>query len=118
MKKPIEHDFCSTLKFLRITKNMTQNDLSKVLGVTRTSISGYERGDRRPEFNMIIKMADFFNVSIDVLFGRKQEGDDLRRIRRETLQLRLKLKRVIEDLENVYALIQGGHIDIHYEELN
>lgn len=48
----------------------TQRQVAKALGVTPQAISFYERGLREPGIDELIKMADFFEVSIDYLVGR------------------------------------------------
>lgn len=48
----------------------TQRQVAKALGVTPQAISFYERGLREPSIDELIKMADFFEVSIDYLVGR------------------------------------------------
>ena len=52
---------------------MTQEDLAKVLGITRDSISLWEIGKRIPDTQYIIKLADFFGVSTDYLLGRSDD---------------------------------------------
>lgn len=64
--------FRERLKMLREESGMTQQDLASVLNITRTSVSGYERGDRKPEFDMIIKIANTFNKPVDYLLGRTE----------------------------------------------
>lgn len=59
------------LKELRIKKNLSQNKLSKLLGITRTTYANYEQGSREPSIKMIIKFCNFFNVSADYLIGRR-----------------------------------------------
>lgn len=58
------------LKNLREEKHYTQEELAKVLHTSRSRISMYEQGKRQPDFEMQETIADFFNVSIDYLFGR------------------------------------------------
>lgn len=59
------------LKELRREKNMTQEDLGKILGVTKVSISGYEKGTRIPSMETLINILDIFMVSADYLLGRE-----------------------------------------------
>lgn len=61
--------FGSRLKELRINKKMSQNELAKKLNVTQKTISNYEKNERFPDEHMIVKIATFFNVSTDWLFG-------------------------------------------------
>ena len=53
------------LKFLRKKNRLTQHDVANALHISQTSVSKYERGESEPDLEMVIKMADFFKVSID-----------------------------------------------------
>lgn len=61
------------LKNLRKEKNLTQKDLAQKLGLSQASISDWEVSKVEPSIDMLIKLADFFETSIDVLVGRKYE---------------------------------------------
>ncbi|AEM79783.1 helix-turn-helix domain-containing protein [Thermoanaerobacter wiegelii] len=62
--------FSDRLKELRKEKNLTQEDLAKILGISRSTIAGYETERKEPDYETLKKIADFFNVSIDYLLGR------------------------------------------------
>ena len=49
---------------------MTQTELAKKLGLTRSSLSMYELVEREPGFEILEAFADFFNVDMDYLLGR------------------------------------------------
>ena len=53
------------LKTLRKKNRITQRNLADALHISQTSVSKYERGESEPDLDMIIKMADFFGVTID-----------------------------------------------------
>lgn len=57
---------------LRIQNNMTQNKLSKKLGIDRTTLAHYEMGKRTPGIDILWEIADIFGVSIDELIGRNE----------------------------------------------
>lgn len=61
------------LKELRKLKNLTQRELAKQIGITQPALSNYEDG-RNPEISILIKLADYFNVSVDYLIGRKPKN--------------------------------------------
>jgi len=59
------------LRELRKENKMSQEDLGKLLGVTKVSISGYENGTRIPSLEILNGMLDVFGVSADFLLGRE-----------------------------------------------
>lgn len=58
------------LKELRKSKNLSQTTLAKELNINQNSISRYENSEREPGISELIKIADFFEVSIDYLLER------------------------------------------------
>ena len=62
--------FDRILKLLRTEKKMSQQELADALGIPKSSINMYERGERQPNFEVLETIADFFNVDIDYLLGR------------------------------------------------
>jgi transcriptional regulator with XRE-family HTH domain len=63
--------FNDVLKKLRIDKKMSQEDLAKDTGLTRSAIGMYEGGNREPNFDTLELLADYFNVDIDYLLGKE-----------------------------------------------
>lgn len=63
-------DFPTKLKQLRFTLNCTQAQMAEFLGVTVRGYRNYELGAREPELSILIKLADYFHVSLDELVGR------------------------------------------------
>ena len=51
-------------------KEISQLKLSIELNMSQNTISRYETGDREPGINELIKLADYFNVSVDYLLER------------------------------------------------
>ena len=58
------------LRQLREENKLSQKELAKYLGVTGRTISYYEYGKRFPSPETLNRIADYFNVSLDWLFGR------------------------------------------------
>ena len=59
------------IKDLREDRDLTQKDLGNALGkIPQRTISGYETESTEPPKEMWIKIADFFEVSVDYLMGR------------------------------------------------
>ncbi|WZL82645.1 helix-turn-helix transcriptional regulator [Vallitaleaceae bacterium 9-2] len=63
----VTYEFSERIKELRLKKNLTQTELSKLLSVSKSTISMYENGNREPDLKTLKAIADFFNVSIDYL---------------------------------------------------
>ena len=60
------------LKQLRADRGVSQIKLAMDLNVNQNSISRYESGLREPDYNTLIKIADYFKVSIDYLLYRTE----------------------------------------------
>ncbi len=60
------------IKELRENKNLTQSQLSKILGVSPSTIGMWEQNRRSPDNESLKKIADLFDVSIDSLLGRSE----------------------------------------------
>ena len=60
------------IKELRKEKNISQIKLALDLGLNQNSVSRYESGERQADYQTLIKIADYFNVSLDYLLGRTE----------------------------------------------
>jgi len=58
------------LKSLRETLNISQSKLSKLAGTTQSTINRYEQGETSPSVKTFLWYADYFDVSLDYVFGR------------------------------------------------
>lgn len=63
-------NFGTHLKALRKSKNITQKQLAINIGASESGVQNYELGTRKPTYDMLIALADYFDVSIDYLVGR------------------------------------------------
>lgn len=64
-------NFGTILKKLRKDYKYTQEQLADRLGVANSTVSMYERGERFPDYEMMIAISDIFNVDMNVLYGKK-----------------------------------------------
>ncbi len=64
-------DLGKNLKYLRKTFHLTQAEISEKIGVSRVNYTRYENNKVRPDYETVIKIADFYDVSLDELFDRK-----------------------------------------------
>lgn len=100
-------EFKDILKKLRLEKGLTQNDLSKITGLTRSAIGMYELGKREPSFEVLEQLADFFNVDMNTLLGKK-EHENTEFTARDERDIKKHLDKALENLENDEALMFDG----------
>lgn len=62
--------FSERLVLLRNEKKLTQEKFAEIIGVSKSTISMYENGNRTPSFEIEEKIADYFNVDLEFLRGR------------------------------------------------
>ena len=73
----IDSSFASTLKQLRINKKLTQEELSKEINVSTSTIGMYETSKREPNFEVLKKISNFFNISLDnLILGEKSNNSE------------------------------------------
>lgn len=58
------------IRQLRESENIQQNDFAKKIGVSNVVLSRYESGERRPDYDTLENIADYFEVTTDYLLGR------------------------------------------------
>lgn len=66
----------SNIRFLRKSKGLTQEEFALQLGITRAQVGAYEEGRAKPAYETIIKMANFFSLSLDALITKNLETGD------------------------------------------
>ena len=57
----------SNLKYLRLQKSMSQEQLADNLGITRSRLGAYEENRNEPSIDLLISISDFFHVAVDAL---------------------------------------------------
>ena len=66
-------DFGAHLKELRKSRGITQKQLALAISASERGIQQYELGERKPTYDMLIALADYFDVSLDYLVGRSND---------------------------------------------
>lgn len=61
------------LRELRKQKGYTQQKVAMDLSLTQNSVSRYEKGSREADYELLIRFADYYNVSIDYLLCRTDD---------------------------------------------
>lgn len=67
-------DISERLKELRAKKGYSQAELADKLHVSKSTISMIEAGSRKPSYELMEQLADFFNVSLDYLRGEDDKS--------------------------------------------
>ena len=65
------------LRELRISNDLSQTELAKIIGISSQIILNWENGIYEPKINQLIALADYFNVTVDYLIGRKTTIDTI-----------------------------------------
>ncbi|MFA6667504.1 MAG: helix-turn-helix transcriptional regulator [Bacilli bacterium] len=73
------------LRYLRKNKNLTQNELAKIINVSQQQYGKYESDISEPAKKTIIKLADFFDVSTDEILDRQKTNIKISRQDKKTL---------------------------------
>lgn len=67
------YGFGNSIKTLREKRNLSQLQLSEAIGVSPSSITMYEREERIPRDSVKIKLANFFDVTVESIFFTKEQ---------------------------------------------
>ena len=61
---------------IRKSRNMTQKDLSEMIGVSRSTVAMWETGKSNPTVSMLRRLSELFRCSIDELIKEEGQGGD------------------------------------------
>lgn len=67
-------EFAERLKELRNSRNLSQSELAKKLNVSKSTISMLEVGSRKPSWELMEVIADYFNVDMNFLLGKEEQS--------------------------------------------
>lgn len=73
----MNHKICETIKNLRISRNISQENFANVLGVSAQAVSKWENRKALPDIALLPKIAEYFHVSIDALFKGIIQDEDM-----------------------------------------
>ena len=94
------------IKEYRIQKDLTQEELGRLINITKVSICCYENGTRVPSLEIIVALANAFGVSLDDLLGREKEivvDDDEQKIRMSKEEV--EFIKEVRKRKNIYRLM-------------
>ncbi len=69
-KNKMNNTLSTVLKELRKENNYTQSEIAKKINVSQRAYSFYETGQREPNVDTLIKIAEIYKVPLDILVGR------------------------------------------------
>ena len=72
--------FAERLQNLREYNEISRKELASFLNISVSAIGMYERGAREPNIDILIKLANYFNVSLDFLLGREFHNNETKEI--------------------------------------
>ncbi|MDE6904713.1 MAG: helix-turn-helix transcriptional regulator [Lachnospiraceae bacterium] len=67
-------NFAKVFRELRTKSGLTQQEMADKLDISRSSIGMYENGEREPGFELLETIADYFNVDMNYLLGKKDSS--------------------------------------------
>lgn len=94
--------FGDIIKKLRKEQNLTQVDFAAIFKISNGTIAMWETNKRQPDYDMLTRLADYFNVSVDYLLGREEKSTYT----------------VPENLQGVPVAFSGGLEDLTQEDLD
>ena len=104
------------LREIRKLSGLTMKELGIRIGVSESAISQYETGKRQPDYETLLKIADYFGVSVDYLLGKDEKAEDselqeyLEQLKtREEMRMLFKLAAdaTKEDVEQAVRIIEA-----------
>ena len=107
------------IKRLRQERGWSQTQLSKNLNVHQKQISGYERSIHAPSIDLLIKMAELFNVSLDyIAFDDREDMSRIQISDRELLQAVKEIDKLpAEDKDTIKAVLNTFIIKNQFQKL-
>lgn len=113
------HYIAANLRFLRKRKKLSQEELAAKLGLNRGNIASYENGSAEPRISNLLRMAEFFGISLIDLAQRDLTTTDplnsLVRIQGLCPQERAKLEGLFQKAVDFDEFLQGIHTCFCYK---
>ena len=88
------------LRELRITHGISQGELGKTLSVTKQTVSNWENDNIQPSIEMLVKIADYFNITNDYLLGRSDQ--EMLNVSGLSPSEKAHIDHIINDIKNLH----------------
>lgn len=107
------------IKQLRQQRDWSQAQLSKKLNVHQKQISGYERGIHSPSIELLVRMAELFNVSLDyIAFDNREEKNIIPIADRELMEVVQQIDQLSEqDRATIKAVLNTFIVKNRFQRL-
>ncbi len=109
------------LQELRKLKGYSQSELAKLVGVSRSAIAGYENGYTQPSLEILCKLCEIFNISIDSLMDFDNVDNHKSKVLKRSNIRAIKPKKVRKDksieIKQVVVVEVDKVLDNLYEEM-
>lgn len=102
-------DFKDMIKYLRNREKLSQAELAKKLGVSKSTISMYEVGKREPDFEMLKLIADLFNVDMNFLLGKERTENKINLTEQDEKDIKKILEQTRKKLISQEGLMFEGN---------
>lgn len=106
------------LKELRLKNNYSQTELSELIYVTRQAISNWENGKATPDSEILIKLSELYNVSIDEILVGELSGESLQKFTLNLLdnnnKQRSKIKKLLLTLLLTFIIFVIGFLAYYF----
>lgn len=92
------------LRILRTNRGLSVKQLSSIMGVTEDTIALWEKGKRHPNYNMLLKLADYFGVTTDYLLRdetKEELPDDLIILNKHAKKLPAEKRKQLLDIARI-----------------
>ena len=66
-------EFSQRIKDLRVSNNLSLDEVARGINSTKATICNFEKQNKRPSLEMLLKLATYFDVSLDYLMGRTED---------------------------------------------
>jgi len=106
------NEFSLRLVMLRNDSGLTRAELSKKIGIPESTLGNYERGEKQPSVDTILKLCSFYDVSANFLLGFENSGYNINKlVNSEDFISDRQLVDIFERIHEMHALLKNSKSD-------
>lgn len=94
--------YLKRLTELRKKHNLNQDEVAKILGVARTTYSMYEQGNRQMDYELMVKLADYYKVTVDYILERTDNPLHLDSHNQDEIEFMNNALNLYKEIKNKY----------------